>query len=144
MPADTPNPKCPECLTETERMHSTFATPWTGTLDRHNKKGCETHNACDGGHIAYRVRSSRMADGSPEEVRISTYQQMREYTRAEGLVDPTDVNPTIEGNAEGMWGNTSGFSGQWGGTPAALAATMKASSTWRTVVDGVAVRSLDK
>lgn len=134
---NAPDPKCPECLVVTEQLPSRFATPWTGTLDRYNKAGCETLNGCKGGHIQWRIRSSRLADGSAEPVRITNRQEQREFCRAEGLVDPTDVNPNLEGNSDGVWQNTSGFSGQWASTPSYLAQEPQAA-TWRIAVDGVA------
>lgn len=143
IPSGSSDPKCPECLMETERIASRFAAPWTGTLDRYNKSGCETHNPCDGGHIQYRVRSSRLANGAPEPVRITNRQEQREFCRAEGLTDPTDVNPNVQPNEDGMWANTSGFAGQWGGTPATMTGAIKQASTWRTVVDGIAYRSAE-
>ena len=67
---------------------------WTGTLAKYFDPKCSLVNqTADGeGHIAYRVRSSRLADGSPEAVRITSRAEQLAYIRAEGLSDPFDTN----------------------------------------------------
>jgi hypothetical protein len=115
--ADDDNPKCEECLTPTQRLISNFNAPFTGTLDRFDDPSKETHNPAPGGHWAFRRNSTRNADGTPEPVRIDTVQKQREYCRAEGLIDPGDLNPSIQGNESGMVESTQGLPGSWSGNP---------------------------
>lgn len=92
---------CESCGGQPSRLISTFAAPWTGDLTRFIDPGCDMHNQIEGvGHIQYRVKSSRLADGTPERVVIKTRQDQREFIKAEGLVDPFDMNPNL-GNSDG-------------------------------------------
>jgi hypothetical protein len=90
-PADE-NPACTVCAQPTKRILSPFSAPWTGDLNRFNQAGkSDLSGGVDGGHYAYRVRSSRMADGKPERVLIKTRQDQTEYCprgRARGSVRP--------------------------------------------------------
>jgi hypothetical protein len=108
------NPPCAICGQQTDRVLSTFATPWLGTIDRFNLPGIEGHNSIDGGHIAYRTRSSRLPGQAPEPVRITTRQEQLEYCRAEGLHDPTDINPHMEFDEDGTTVRYHGMKGAWG------------------------------
>jgi len=118
-------------------MVSNFNAPFTGTLDRFDEPGHETQNKHDGGHLAYRVHSSRLADGSPEPVVIRTRQDQREYCRAEGLVDPSDVNPNLQINSDGRSTATSGITGQWAGTPATMPQEFKKETKEKPVFGGL-------
>lgn len=118
--ADKPDPIC-VCGQQTVRLVSRFACPFTGTLDRYDEIGREQKNDKDGGHIAYRVRSSRLGNdpktGAPiaDPVLIKTVQDQREFTKAEGLMMPSDLNPNIQGTKEGIQSSTEsrGLKGQW-------------------------------
>lgn len=88
---DDPNPDC-ECGARTVKLVSSYNPLWTGTLDKYFDPKCSRVNQTSEGHIAYRVRSSRLADGSPEPVHISNRQQMVEFAKAESLVDPFDID----------------------------------------------------
>ena len=105
-------PACQECGEPTQLVPSISHAIWLGTLDRYNQPGFVTHNPTDdGGHIAYRVRSSRLVDGSPEPVRIRTVQEQREYCKAEGLTMPSDMPPNAEYSAQGA--SCQGMPGCW-------------------------------
>jgi len=109
---DSLMPPCEGCGQQTIRIPSIAHAIWLGTLDRYNQPGCVTHNPTeDGGHIAYRVRSSRLADGSPEPVRIRTVQEQREYCKAEGLTMPSDMPPHAEYSSRGA--SCQGMPGSW-------------------------------
>ena len=105
-------PPCPECGHVTERIPSVAHAIWLGTLDRYNAPGCQTHNGAeDGGHVAYRTRSSRMVDGSPEPVVIRTRQEQREYCKAEGLMMPDEMPQNCEWDAKSA--SSQGLPGSW-------------------------------
>ena len=109
---DANMPPCPECSQQTTRIPSVAHAIWLGTLDRYDDPNCVTHNPTeDGGHVAYRVRSSRLADGSPEPVRIRTVQEQREYCKAEGLTMPDDMPPHAEFSSHGA--SCQGMPGSW-------------------------------
>lgn len=103
---DQPLNDCEACGQQTALLISSFAAIWTGNLGKYIDNSCEmTHQRKDG-HWAMRRNSSRMADGSPEPVFISTRQDQREFCKAEGLEDPFGLNPNIEGNADGMYSSS--------------------------------------
>lgn len=109
----SPDQACEACGLPTHRIPSTFSAPWTGTLDRFREKGYESHGNTEGGHVAYRVRSSRLVGGGPEAVRITTRQEQREYIKAEGLEDPSDINPHMEIGKDGQSASFFGVKGVW-------------------------------
>jgi hypothetical protein len=112
---DRPDPKCPDCGHQMGRLVSAFATPWTGTLDRFERPDCEQHQKVGDGHRVWRVKSSRMPDGSPESQIIRTRQDQREYCKAEGLVMPDDMNPNSFISADGRHLSTVGVGPEaWG------------------------------
>lgn len=95
------NPPCDECSGATERAISKFNAPWTGDLSRFHDPNSDMNNATPYGHIAYRTKSSRMIDGSPEMVHIDSAQAQREFCKAEGLISPTEVNPNMGTQEDG-------------------------------------------
>lgn len=100
------NPVCEECGGTTERLVSKFNAPWTGDLSRFNDPAADQHNATPHGHVAYRTKSTRNLDGSPEAVTISSRQAQKAFCKAEGLVDPSDVNPNIGTKEDGKLGSS--------------------------------------
>jgi hypothetical protein len=105
-------PPCPECGHATVRVPSVAHAIWLGTLDRYNAPGCQTLNGVeDGGHIAYRTRSSRMVDGSPEPVVIRTRQDQRAYCKAEGLMMPDEMPQHCDW--EDKSASSQGLPGSW-------------------------------
>jgi hypothetical protein len=111
------DPNCPKCGVKMTRLVSLFATPWTGTLDRFKESNKERfQEAPGGGHYAWRVKSSRLADGGPEKVLIQTRQDQKEFIKAEGLVDPTDMNRNSYIESDGKKLLTTGIAGCWGPT----------------------------
>lgn len=111
--SQTAEPQCCDlCSGTTKFLISGFNAPWTGTLDRFNDPTKKTHMAVPGGHMAFRVKSSRLANGAPEPVKITTVQEQREFCRAESLEDPAYDNPHNKANADGTW-NKSRPRGAW-------------------------------
>lgn len=109
------DPNCPKCGVKMTRLVSIFAAPWTGTLDRFDDPRKERVNNAGDGHFAWRVKSSRLPDHGPERVLIRTKQDQRELCRAEGLVDPSDVNPNSFISPDGKTLHTVGIGGAvWG------------------------------
>lgn len=94
---------CDECQAPTHFLISRFNAPWTGTLDRFDEPGKQTHMGIEGGHIAYKVRSTQHTDGSPQAVRITTRSEQKQYCREEGLEDPAYDNPNNAPTADGSW-----------------------------------------
>lgn len=109
---DVAPPPCDECGGPTVRAVSMFAAPWTGDLSRFFDPKAEATNSTKYGHMAYRTKSSRMIDGSPEPVHIETRADQLAFCKAEGLIDPTDVNPNI-GTTENGQVSTSRPKGAW-------------------------------
>lgn len=111
---DAKDPACPKCKTQMKRLMSSFACPWTGTLDRFKESGKEPFNdAGHDGHWVWRVNSSRLPDQAPERQRISTRADQLRYCREEGLIMPDDINPNAEIDSDGKKLCTSGMKGQW-------------------------------
>ena len=64
---------------------------WTGPITaKYLDRSCEGGNAQDGGHWVYRTKDTR--SGKPEPEYISTFQQQREFAKAEGLGLPQDTD----------------------------------------------------
>lgn len=106
---------CEACGGQMARLISGFAAPWTGNLDRFIDPNCDTkHNMAGGGHWQWRVKSSRLVDGSPERMLIENRQQQKDFCKAEGLEDPFDINPNYgtEENCQGMQ-SSSRLRGSW-------------------------------
>jgi ssDNA-binding Zn-finger/Zn-ribbon topoisomerase 1 len=109
------DPKCPKCGVQMTRLVSKFNAPWTGTLDRFKDNIRESFNDCpDGGHYAWRVKSSRLPDGGPEKITIRTRADQLEYIHAEHLVDPADINSKAFIDPDGKTLHTVGIAGNWG------------------------------
>lgn len=116
----TPDPTC-FCGRQTVRLVSRFSAIWTGDLSRFDVAGIDSKNDKDGGHIAYRIRSSRLGNDKktgqpiPEPVLIDSVSKQREFTRSEGLMMPSDINPNLQGTSEGTLESSEqrGTKGQW-------------------------------
>lgn len=104
---------CESCGGQPSRLISTFAAPWTGDLTRFIDPGCDMHNMRGGGHVQWRVKSSRLADGSPERVMIENRQQQREFCRDEGLIDPAEINHNHDGEGFDSFQSSSRQRGSW-------------------------------
>jgi hypothetical protein len=107
------DPLCLECEQRTSRVVSRFNAPWTGTIDRFDDPTKQSHNKIEGGHMAWRVRSSRNADGSPEPVRITTRAEQMQFCREEQLEDPAyaPADPCV--SSDGMKISPQGMPGVW-------------------------------
>lgn len=86
---EDPEPLC-TCGTPMTRLVSRFGVIWTGALtSKYVDRSLEGGHG-DGGHWAYRTKNT--ASGKPEPVYIETFQQQREYCKAEGLGLPSDTD----------------------------------------------------
>lgn len=107
---DSANPLC-QCGQTTCRCISPFQVVFTGALTaKYNDPKLE--HAHQEGHWAYRVRSSRNADGSPEPVFIDTFEKQKEFCRDEGLINPKDVGP-MHISSDGKQVQNQGLPGCW-------------------------------
>jgi len=116
-----PNPDCPVCLVPMERLPAAPATIYAKPLGEYGDRSKEYYNP--DGIVAYRNKTTRNADGSPEKVFLRTIQEQREYCKAEGLIMPNEINSNAEINRSGRGLSTSGVKGQWSGLPAPLCET---------------------
>jgi predicted nucleic acid-binding Zn ribbon protein len=110
--SDTPLNRCDACGGETKAVpFSRFAVVFSGELganyvDR-SKEGGEAKTAA---HWAWRQRSS--LSGKPEPVFIETFQQQREFAKAEGLLLPKEMpnNYVVKEDGKSL-ANTCGMPG---------------------------------
>lgn len=107
--SSTPQKPCIECGGPTERLMSRFGVVWTGPITaKYNDK--ESKGAHKEGHWAFRKKSS--LSGKPEPVFIETFQQQREFCKAEGLVNPTQAPRNLVVKEDGRTlANTRGMPG---------------------------------
>ncbi len=84
---------------------------WLKPLGRYGDPNLPNYTG-DDPVVAYRRRSSRHLDGTPEKCLLTSVSQQREYCKAEGLIPPDDVG-MAEVGANGKDLSTSGFAGQW-------------------------------
>lgn len=111
--ADKPDPSCRSCGGATQRLISTFAAPFTGSIGRFNDPKKEYAKKTEEGHWVWRKRSTRRADGLPEREFIQTAAQQNRYCRDEGLMNPGDINPNAQVSKDGMTVATTGMGGTW-------------------------------
>jgi len=89
--ADSPELDCVSCGKPMERRVSRFGVIWTGPItSRYLQKGMEGENG-DGSHWMYRTKGTK--SGKPEPVLITTFQEQRDFAKAEGLGLPQDTSP---------------------------------------------------
>jgi putative FmdB family regulatory protein len=102
-------PDCPVCLGPREQLFSRFAAPFSGSF--HKYADPRRENAHMEGWWAYRKVSS--ISGQPEPVWLDTPQAVREFNKAEGLADPTEVPTNSTVSADGRKIVSDGMPGQW-------------------------------
>ena len=121
------DPPCPVCGGARQRLMSSFATPFMGSLHKYTDPNRE--NAHMEGFWAYRKHSS--ISGQPEPVWLDSMTAVKEYNKAEGLSAPGDVpmNSTI--SPDGKRIISDGMAGNWNGAslPAAPARLREMIST---------------
>jgi predicted nucleic acid-binding Zn ribbon protein len=109
---DTPNPTCPGCGATQRRLLPIIHPVFVGAITaRYNDKASDRPH--EEGHYAYKVRSSRNVDGTPERVFIDSWQKQREFCKAEGLVNPKELPSHVEMSADGKTMKSNGLPGQW-------------------------------
>ena len=109
---DSPSPSCPACGGTLRKLlaapHGIFLKPW-GAYGSPKLEGYDPNH----GITAYRTRSSRHLDGTPEKVYLESYSDVKTYCRDEGLRDPGDFNSGAELDRDGKTLRTSGRGSQW-------------------------------
>ena len=108
---DAPDPNCPSCGQVMERQFPApkcvFTRPYhwydVNTEQRHQNYNNE----------GVKVVRRNTEDGEPRVEYLTTYQQVKEYCKAEGLAMPGEVNPNIEVGKDGRMVSTRGITGQW-------------------------------
>lgn len=107
---DSSDPQCFVCGKPMKRLISSFSVVFTGPMTaRYNDPKSE--NPHEEGHWAFRKRSS--LSGNPEPVFLETWQDRKEFMKAEGLVGYEDVGP-VDTSPDGRWSNArTGKPGTW-------------------------------
>lgn len=108
----TENPFCDQCGDPMLRGASRFGVVFSGPITKKYNDNMKADSYHQEGHWAYRIKSSK--DGNPEPVYIETFQQQKEFCRAEGLVNPKDL-PNMEADSEGKFRSNAGVGmpGTW-------------------------------
>lgn len=108
------NPACEACGGPTVLMISRFGIVWTGDITpRYNDRDADKDpaKAHETGFWAWRTKSS--VSGKPEPVRITTWQEHREFARAEGLSFAGELPRNIQISEDGKRLNSQGMPGSW-------------------------------
>jgi predicted nucleic acid-binding Zn ribbon protein len=88
---DSPELDCPACGYPMERRVSRFGIVWTGPItSKYLDRSVEGGHG-DGSHWVWRRNGTK--SGKPEPQLITTFQEQREYAKAEGLGLPQDCSP---------------------------------------------------
>jgi putative FmdB family regulatory protein len=88
---DDPDPACQECGGETRRLLPKINVVFTGVISSTKYHSDRDTRPCMDGHFAWRVKSTRNPDGSPEQVRVTTFDEQRAFCEAESLVNPKEL-----------------------------------------------------
>jgi putative FmdB family regulatory protein len=105
-----PPPPCPRCGAERITLASRFAVVFTGDItSRYKLKDRE--DAYTDGVWMYRKRTS--LSGEPEPVYIQTWQELREFCKAEGLSQPGEAPTNASISSDGKRLSGAGMPGQW-------------------------------
>ena len=91
-PREDQAPICTGCFQQMERLASSFGVIWTGEItSKYNDRNAD--NVHSTGHWAVRKRG---LDGqplkTPEPVFIDSWQKQSEYCKAEGLINPRELD----------------------------------------------------
>ncbi len=107
---DEAAPPCPACGGERKALVSRFGTVFMGSLRKYSD--LKREGADHEGFWVYRRKSS--ISGQPEPVYLSTFAEVRDFNKAEGLSAPGEVptNSTISANGKVI--KSDGMPGQWG------------------------------
>jgi len=90
-------------------MISAFAVCFTGPLTAKYNRG-DLEGSHQEGQFQWRKKGTK--SGKPELVKLETFQDQREFCKAEGLVNPKDVG-NWEVGSDGKSLQTRGIAGQW-------------------------------
>jgi len=110
--SNSPMCECETCGLETKKLISGFAVVFCGVIvgSKYGDKSVEGNDTTKDGHWAWRRRSGK--NGKPEKCQINTFQEQREFCKAEGLVNPKDIGP-MEVHSDGVGASTRGMPGAW-------------------------------
>jgi hypothetical protein len=114
--ANKPDPHCPKCKAQMERLVSNFNCPWTGTLDKYKEGNRERFNEFGDGHWVWdapKVWDDSYQGEVPKRHLIRTRQDQLEHCRRNNLIPPEDINSNAEISADGKTLCTTGMKGQW-------------------------------
>jgi len=93
-----------------ERLVSSFGVIWARPFSFYNDKAKDNSQLDE--HTVWRKRSTRRADGQPEIVRITNFQEQAQYCKEEGLVNPRDLPTNAEPSRDGTKLTSAGMPGQ--------------------------------
>lgn len=112
---DDKDPDCPKCKIALARQLPAPKSIWLKNWSEYGLRESDKSfaNYTPDGVWAYRTKSPRTLDGSPERVLLKSRQDVVEHCKAEGLMLPDDINPNAEFERDGKTVQTAGTSGQW-------------------------------
>lgn len=106
---DDPNKPCAECGGATGRHISGFGIVFTGVITaKYNDPTLDGGH--QDGHFAWRTKDTK--SGKPELQFIETFQDQREFAKAEGCINPKDIGP-VEVGSDGKSISSRGLPGCW-------------------------------
>ena len=118
---DSPNPQCPYCGAGLRRLPAAPKSIWMKSWDQYGLRGTgeedlkQNVNTIRSGEgvVAYRRKTTRHLDGTPEKVMIRTHADMKTFCKDEGLMSPDDLNSNSQISKDGKVLSTSGMPSQW-------------------------------
>lgn len=105
----------PLCETCGNTMRENVSAPnviWTGPVGKRYRNKGEAGYENPDGQWAYTRKNPDGTEGKPTAVRLETWQDIKEYSKREGLYDPRDMPKTVEVGDDGKSIGSRGFSGQ--------------------------------
>jgi len=112
---DDPNPACPSCGAGLTRLASAPKAIWLKNWADYGlrQSDIESGQYNPDGVTAYRVKSTRHVDGTPEKVLLTSRQEAKTFCKDEGLSMPDEMNPNVTVRPDGKGMDTAGLPGQW-------------------------------
>jgi putative FmdB family regulatory protein len=105
------DPPCPKCGARLSRQVSAAHGIWLKPYGCYGSKTKEYYT--EGPVVAWKTKTSRHLDGTPEKVLLHSVQDARAYAKAEGLRMPDETNSNAEITDRGRKLSTAGCKGQW-------------------------------
>lgn len=94
------NPNCPKCGKGLERLLPSPACVWAKPYGDYGDPTKEYYRPGQG-VVAYRTKTTRHIDGTPEKVVLNSMRDVITYCHDEGLTNPADLNPHSEISKDG-------------------------------------------